>query len=99
MLNLRAVAQGAVQIAVRAQPKASRNAVVGLVGDRLKIAVTAAPADGKANLALRKTLARTLGVRPAAVEILAGRTARDKTVQVHGLSVDQVRAKLGDLLG
>lgn len=89
---------GGVRIALRAQPKASRNAVVGALGERLKVAVTAAPAAGKANKAIEKTLAKALGVRPSAVAIVAGHRARDKTAQVIGLSLHEVQQRLGALL-
>jgi uncharacterized protein (TIGR00251 family) len=89
---------GCVRIAVRARPKASRNAVVGIVGDRLKVAVAAAPAGGKANAAIEKTLAKALGVRPSAVAIVAGKTSRDKTAEVTGLSLQEARARLDALL-
>lgn len=85
---------GGVQIALRAQPRASRDAVVGLLGDRVKIAVTAAPEGGKANAAIERTLAKALGLRPSAVAIVAGRTARDKAALVQGLTVKEVEGRL-----
>ncbi|MDW3203647.1 DUF167 family protein, partial [Vibrio sp. 1865] len=36
------------------QPKASRDKIVGLHGEELKIAITAPPVDGKANAHLTK---------------------------------------------
>ena len=83
---------GAV-IAVKAQPGARRNAVGGVVEAppapgwpdyRLKIAVIAAPEDGKANAAIILALADWLGVKPASITQLAGQTARDKKFAVAG---------------
>jgi len=98
MLALGAV-EGGVQLAVRAQPKASRNAVVGLRGERLKIAVTAAPEGGKANRAVEEVLADALGVRPSAVAVVLGQASRDKVVCIRGLSVEEVRGRLERILG
>lgn len=98
MLTLRA-ARGGVRIDIRAQPKASRQGIRGVVGDRLKVAVSAAPTDGKANAAVVKVVAKALGVRPSAVEIVAGHASRDKTLRVAGLSRDVASRRLAEALG
>ena len=63
-------------------PRASRNAIVGWIGDRLKVAVTAPPEKGRANDAVVKLLARELGVRQADLRITAGKTSAAKTVVI-----------------
>ena len=98
MVTMRA-AGGGVQLAVRAQPKASREAVVGPHGDALKVAVTAAPTGGKANKAIEKVLAKAFGVRPSAVAVVSGRSSRDKLVRIDGLSLDEARKRLARALG
>jgi len=84
--------EGAVLVPVRAQPRASRNKVLGQQRSALKIAVTAPPEDGRANDAVAKTLAKALGVRPSAVTLAAGPTSRDKVFRVTGVTVAQVQA-------
>ena len=98
MLELRAV-PGGVQLAVRAQPKASRDRVVGPHGAALKVAVTAAPTGGKANKAIEKVIAKAFGVRVSAVTVVAGHTSRDKAVHIDGLSEGEARAQLERVLG
>jgi len=93
MLTMRAV-DGGVELAVRAQPKASRNKVVGEHGDALKVAVTAAPTGGKANKAIEKVVAAALGVRTSVVDVVAGHASRDKSVRVLGLTVAEARKRL-----
>ncbi len=51
-----------VLIWVKAVPGASRNEIAGVVGDRLKIRISAPPEGGKANKAICKLLASSLGV-------------------------------------
>jgi hypothetical protein len=97
MLPLRAV-DGGVQIPVRAQPKASREGIVGLHGDSLKVAVTAPPAEGKANRAVAELLADAFGVRPSAVDIVAGQTSRQKLVRIRGLSIEEAQRRLAAIL-
>jgi hypothetical protein len=75
---------GALVFDVQVVPRASRERVGPVVGDRLKVQLTAAPVDGAANQALRGALARALGVAPRQVSILRGETSRKKTVRVEG---------------
>jgi hypothetical protein len=72
---------------------------VGLRGDRLKVAVTAAPADGKANRAIEEVVAEALGVRRSAVAVVVGQASRDKVVRVEGLTVAEATRRLESLLG
>lgn len=51
------------------QPKASRDQIVGLHGDELKVAVTAPPVDGQANAHLTKFLAKQFRVAKSLVII------------------------------
>ena len=56
--------------------------------------VTAAPERGRANDAVVRLLAGTLGVPRAAVTIVSGHGAREKTVEVMGADRDSVDAAL-----
>jgi uncharacterized protein len=69
------------------QPRASRPALGPVVGDRLRVAVTAPPVDGKANEAVLRTLAEALGLPRGAVQIVRGETGRRKTVRLQGVTL------------
>jgi uncharacterized protein len=87
-------ADGTVVLRVHAQPGASREGVVGVHGDALKVAVRA-PADrGRANEAVLAVLAELLGVAPSSLALVAGTTSRAKRVAV-GLPAERVRNILG----
>lgn len=68
-------------ITVRVTPKASRN-VVKIEGDQIRVYVTTVPEDGKANAAVQKLLAKTIGVAKTRLTLVRGQTARDKTFRV-----------------
>lgn len=89
------MSDGPIEIRIKAVPGASRDALGGMLGDRLKVRVSAPPEGGKANKAIAALLARELGVRPAQVEIIAGHTSPEKTVRVAGCDPERVRALLG----
>ncbi|MDQ2190389.1 DUF167 family protein YggU [Vibrio anguillarum] len=69
------------------QPKASRDSIVGLHDEELKIAITAPPVDGKANAHLTKFLAKQFKVAKGLIEIEKGELGRHKQVRIHSPQV------------
>ena len=78
--DLSARALPGATFAVRATPRAKRNAIED--GDPLRIWVTAPADEGRANDAVRKLLAKALGVAPTRLTLIRGQTARDKLFQL-----------------
>jgi len=62
------------------QPKSSKNMIVGLHGDALKIKLTAPPVENAANAMCLKFLAKALRVSKSSLDIIAGQTGRNKQV-------------------
>ena len=75
-----------VRVAIRVAPRASRDAVQGLTNDgrALKVAVTAPPANGKANAAVIKLLAKQWRVPKTAFRVVSGAATRAKVLHVTG---------------
>ena len=73
-----------LRLRVRAQPRASRNEVAGESGGRLRVRITAAPTDGKANAAVIRLLAGYLRVPASRIELTGGHRGRDKRFLVRG---------------
>lgn len=86
---------GGIRLRVRVQPRARRSRIDGLLGDRLKLLLKAPPVDGKANAECIRLLASELSVRRSQIEILSGEKAREKLVQVSGITVEAARQALG----
>ena len=57
--------------------------------------VTAPPQDGQANRAVCALLARQLGVPKMRVQVVRGARAREKTLEVAGLTPEELRRRLG----
>ena len=87
-------AENGVYISLHIQPGAKREAVAGLFGTSLKIALNAPPVDGKANAALLRFLAGKLGVPKRQIELCSGASSRDKRVFVSGSTIEQVKKLL-----
>lgn len=74
--DLSALAVPGADFVLRVTPGARRNAVEP--GEPIRVFVTAPPADGAANEAVRRLLAKALGVAPSRLELVRGASSRDK---------------------
>lgn len=83
-----------VLLAVKLQPRASKNEIGAVLGDELRIKVTAPPVDAAANEALLRLLADVLDCPRGKVELVRGHTSRHKTIKLHGLTAEAVLKKL-----
>ncbi len=93
MLPIREEA-GGISFEILVTPRASRDRVGPVVGERLKVAVTAPPVEGEANVAVTACLAKALGVARGAVSIVRGEGSRRKTVRVAGVARSALEALL-----
>jgi len=87
-----------VQFAVTLQPRSSRNQIIGLHNDALKIKLTAPPVDGAANALCTKFLGKTLGVSPSQVSIVSGATSRNKIIHIEGMNESTLMKHLASYL-
>jgi len=90
--------EGAVRVEVLAKPRARSSRIAGVRQGALVVQLAAPPVDGAANAELVEALASALQVPRRDVVLVRGETARTKLVEVRGLSVDEVRARLGRAL-
>lgn len=67
---------------VQIQPKSSKDEVIGIMGENLKIKITAPPIDGKANEHLCRFIAKVFDVSKSQVSILKGETNKIKTLLI-----------------
>jgi uncharacterized protein YggU (UPF0235/DUF167 family) len=83
--------EGGLDLRVKAQPRARRPGLQGLVdsadGPRVKVAVPEVPEDGRANRAICALLAEALSVAPSRAAVTQGTTSREKTVLIGGDAV------------
>jgi uncharacterized protein len=82
-------------LSVKLQPRASANEIAGPLGAELRIKVTAPPVEAAANEALIELLADHLDCVRGRVELVRGHKSRHKIVKIHGLTPEEVFAKLG----
>ena len=98
MLMITKTATGAT-FRVRVQPGASKNEIVEVQQDALKVRISAPPVQGKANKALISFLAKELGVKKSEIEIVSGHTSRSKTIHVVGEGIEKKLQNIIDNIG
>jgi len=83
-----------VIVAVYVQPRASRDEVVGMHGDALRVRLTAPPVEGAANQRCREFLAKLLRVPKSDVTLVSGDKSRHKRLLIRGVDAAAVFERL-----
>jgi uncharacterized protein (TIGR00251 family) len=83
-----------ISFAVKVHPRARKNAITGVVGDALKLALTAPPVEGKANQAVIEFFAALFQIPRSSVTIASGETSRNKVIRIAGVSKPAAEQRL-----
>ena len=83
-----------VVLTVKVVPRASRSEIVGFQANVLKVRLTSPPVDGAANNELVKLISKQLRVPRSNVELIGGLTSRNKTLRIHAITAEVLKAKL-----
>jgi uncharacterized protein len=87
-----------VTFTIKVQPRARKNAITGVVGDALKLALTAPPIEGRANEAVIRFFADLFEIPRASVTIASGATSRTKVLRIAGVSKEAVQDRLRSIV-
>jgi len=85
-------------IALQVQPRSSRNQIVGLQGELLKIKLTSPPVEGAANKSCCEFFAKLLHLAKGQVELVSGDKSRQKRILLRNQTLQQVEALLKEHL-
>ncbi|MGI6711617.1 MAG: DUF167 domain-containing protein [Bacillota bacterium] len=86
--------ENSVVVNVKVQPRAAKNEIAGVIGDAVKLRVTSPPVDGEANAAVIKIFKNLFRIPNNAISITSGLTSRNKTVEITGVSLEEVKKAL-----
>jgi uncharacterized protein (TIGR00251 family) len=78
--------EGGLQLKVKVEPRSSKRSVSGVMGDVVKVKLTAPPVDGAANEQLVEVLAETFGIRKSSIKIVKGLSSKNKVVEIKGIT-------------
>lgn len=85
---------GSALVHVRLQPRSVRDELVGERAGRLVGRVTAPPAEGRANTALCRLVAKAAGIAPSRATLVRGASSRDKLIRLEGLAAIEAARRL-----
>lgn len=83
-----------VLLRVFVQPRASRNQLVGLLDNEMKVRLTSPPVDGAANALCIKYFAKLLGIARSEIELVAGEKSRHKRLLIRHADPAQIARAL-----
>lgn len=86
---------GALRLRVRVDPRSSRPGIGRVHDNHLRVRLSSAPVEGKANGELIGMLAKILGLRKNQIEIVTGENSRQKTLRLWGLEPKTLKDCLG----
>jgi len=81
-------------VKVRIVPGSSKNKIVGVYNDALKITVTAPPVEGKANKKCIIYLAKYFDIAKSKIEIISGQTSKNKLIKIYDISQEEFLEKI-----
>jgi hypothetical protein len=75
-----------IAIEVRVEPRSSRKCIAGILGDVVKVKLTAPPVDGAANEQLIEVISEATGIKKSSIAIIRGISSKKKVVEIRGVS-------------
>ena len=78
-------------------PRAARDRVGPFRDGVLRVRVTRPPADGEANRAVLRLVARAIGLPVSRLSVVAGERARRKRITIEGIDADELGRRLAAL--
>ena len=79
-----------VKIKVKVLPRGAKDQILGMDQGEIKIKLTAPPVEGKANEALKRFLAKKLGLKKKSIEIVKGIRSRTKIIEIRGMAKEEL---------
>jgi uncharacterized protein (TIGR00251 family) len=83
--------ENGVELPVIVLPRSSRNTIVGLQNNSLKIKISKPPVDGAANNACCRLLAKLFNLPTSKVTVARGHSSRRKTIRLEGITPEHAR--------
>ncbi len=81
-------------VKVKIVPCSSKNKIVGVYNDALKITVTTPPVEGKANKKCIAYLAKCFDVAKSKIEIISGKNSKNKLIKIYDISQEKFLEKI-----
>ncbi len=78
--------KGSITISVRVQPRSSKNEIIGIQSDKLKVRLTSPPVENASNQLCIKLFSKWLGINKSKIQIISGLKNRNKKIKIDGIN-------------
>ncbi len=85
MKEVYSISRDGIILHIKVVPRASKNEVIGIMGDRLKVKIKAPPVDGEANAEIIRFFSKLLGIPKKQIKILRGLNASSKDILFYNM--------------
>lgn len=73
-------------IKIKIIPGSSKDKIIGIYNDVLKIIIAAPPVEGKANKKCIAYLAKYFNIAKSKIEIISGQTSKNKLIKIYDIN-------------
>lgn len=91
------ITENDIVIKVKIVPGSSKNKIVGVYNNALKISITAPPVEGKANKECIAYFAKYFNIAKSKIEIISGKTGKNKLTRIYDISQKEFLDKIGKI--
>lgn len=85
------VKDNSILLNIKAVPNSSKNEIVGVMGNALKVKIKAPAVENKANIELIKFLSKAIGVPKSNISLVSGDTSKIKVLLIADLSIEKFK--------
>ena len=85
-------------VKVKIVPGSSKNKIIGVYNDSLKITITAPPVEGKANKKCIAYLSKYFDLAKSRIDIISGQTSKNKLIKIYDISQKEFLDKLEKII-
>jgi uncharacterized protein (TIGR00251 family) len=86
-----------IVIKVKIIPGSSKNKMVGVHNDAIKITITTPPVEGKANKECIVYLSKYFDIAKSKIEIISGKSSKNKLIKIYDINQSKFLDKMGKL--
>lgn len=83
-----------IRIKVKIAPGSSKNKIIGVYDDSLKITITAPAVEGKANKKCIAYLAKYFDIAKSKIEIISGKNSKNKLIKIYDINQKEFLEKI-----
>ncbi|MBA7550615.1 hypothetical protein ES705_43134 [subsurface metagenome] len=88
------ITENDIIIKVKIAPGSSKNKIIGVYNNSLKITIIAPPVEGKANKKCIAYLSKYFNIAKSKIELISGKNSKNKLIKIYDISQKEFLEKI-----